>query len=91
MVAGGEVHGVLAGPVKDLRDWYTHFEDPEGGAFQSFIAREEGADPSKLILMADDIDVGGQVFKLSELAAALDEIGSKLPAYEKRVLAEDEA
>lgn len=40
--------------------------------------------------MAGDIDVGGGVFKLSELAVALNKIGSKLPAYEKRVLAEDE-
>ena len=29
-----------------LRDWYTHFEDPEGGAWHDFARRHEGADPS---------------------------------------------
>ncbi len=77
-------------PLKELRDWYTHFEDPKGGAFQRFIARKEGADPAKLVLMADDIEVGGQVFNLSALTAALDKIEAKLPAYERRVLSESQ-
>jgi hypothetical protein len=81
----------LAGPVKDLRDWYTHFEEPQGRAFRAFIARQQSADPAKLVLTANEIDIGGGVLTLSTLQAALDEIGSKLPAYEQCVLAESEA
>lgn len=80
----------LAGPVKDLRDWYTHFEDPEGSAFRVFLARKENADPSKLVLTTDEIDIGGGVLNLSTLEAALNKIGSKLPIYEKQVLADFE-
>ena len=75
----------LAGPVKELREWYTHFEDPEGVAFHRFIARKEGADPSKLALSAGDSDGGGRFFKLSALAVALKKIGYHWSDFCKRL------
>lgn len=78
----------LAGPIKDLRDWYTHFEDPEGSAYHRFTARGDDADPSKLVLTADDLHIGGDVTQLSTLETALTQIGARLPSYEALILSE---
>jgi hypothetical protein len=77
----------LGKALKDLRDWYTHFEDPEGTAFQSFTKRE-GADPSQLTLTQDEVHIGG-VTDLTTVETALTKIGTKLPNYEKAALADE--
>ncbi len=75
----------VAPAVKDLRDWYTHFEDPEGQAFDSFVLLADGAHPGKLTITADEVVIGGDVLTLSTLETALSKIGTKLPKYEQRL------
>jgi len=77
----------LGQTLKDLRDWYTHFEDPTGKAFESFTKRE-GADPSQLTLTEDEVCIAGTT-DLTTLEAALIKIGTLLPNYEKLVIAEE--
>jgi hypothetical protein len=74
----------LSRVLKDLRDWYTHFEDPTGTAFESFTERE-GADPAQLTLTADEVHIAG-VTDLTTIEAALIKIGTLLPKYEKSVI-----
>jgi len=79
----------LSAPLKNLRDWYTHFEDPEGDAYGQFTGRHEGKRPDDLFISGEEVHIGGFVITLTQIEQGLVSIGSRLERYEALVLAKD--